>query len=88
LDLSAGVGKERPASTGSAAKFIRLSDIVRADRDKPAIANLQLTMEFDKPFSLPPVLGAITSAAEDKNHGVLSLQFGRLPAFRGVVGRR
>ena len=87
LDLAPSVGEERPVGTGSAAKFIRLSDIVRADRDKPAIANLHLTMEFNKPFSLPPILGAETSAAEDKNHWMLSLQFGELSAFRCVVGK-
>jgi hypothetical protein len=44
-------------------------------------------MEFNKPFSLPAVLGAETSAAEDENHWMLSLQLGELPAFRGVVGK-
>jgi hypothetical protein len=44
-------------------------------------------MEFNKPFILPALLGAETSAAEDENHWMLSLQFGELPAFRGVVGK-
>src|ERR1700688_678761 len=43
-------------------------------------------MELNKPFSVPAVLGAETSAAEDENHWVLSLQFGELPTFRGVIG--
>jgi hypothetical protein len=43
-------------------------------------------MEFNKAFSLPAVLGAVTTAAEDKNHWMLSLQFRELPAFRGMVG--
>src|SRR5208283_680847 len=87
LDDTPRVGEERPVGTDSAAIFIRLSDIVGANRDKPAIGNLELTMEFNKPFSLPAVLGAETSAAEDENHWMLSLQFGELPAFRGVVGK-
>src|SRR5207342_3381283 len=33
------------------------------------------------------VLGAVRSAAEDQNHWMLLLQFGKLPAFRGVVGK-
>jgi hypothetical protein len=70
----------------SAAIFIRLSDVVGADRDKPAIGNFELTMEFNKAFSLLAVLGAVTTAAEDKNHGMWSLQFRELPAFRGMVG--
>ena len=44
-------------------------------------------MEFNQPFSLPAVFGAETAAAEDENHGMLSLQFGELPAFRNVVGK-
>ena len=71
----------------AAAIFIRPSDIVGANRDKPAIGNLELAMEFNKPFSLPAVLGAETSAAEDENHWMSSLQFGELSAFRGVVGK-
>jgi hypothetical protein len=74
-------------STDSGAIFIRLHDIVGANRDKPAIGNLELTMKFNKPFSLPPILGAETSAAEDENHWMLSLQFGELPMFCGVVGK-
>src|SRR6266403_755385 len=44
-------------------------------------------MELHKPFGLAAVLGAETSAAEDENHGMRSLQFGELAAFRGVVGK-
>ena len=33
--------------TNSAAIFIRLNDIVGTDRDKPAIANLDLTIKFN-----------------------------------------
>jgi hypothetical protein len=33
------------------------------------------------------VLGAETSAAEDENHWMLLLQFGKLPAFCGVIGK-
>jgi hypothetical protein len=71
----------------SAAIFVRLSDIVGADCDETAISNLELTMECNKPFRLPAVLGAESSAAQDENDGVLSLEFGELPAFRGVVGK-
>ena len=41
----------------SATKFIRLGYIVGADRDESTIADLQLTMELDEPFSLPALLG-------------------------------
>jgi hypothetical protein len=44
-------------------------------------------MELDKSFSLPAVLGAVPSAAEDENHRMLALQLGELPALRGVVGQ-
>src|SRR5262249_4747669 len=42
-------------------------------------------MKLDKPFGLPAVLGAVTPTTEDKNHWMRPLQFGELPAFRGVV---
>src|SRR5580692_6252970 len=44
-------------------------------------------MEFNKPFSLPAVLRAESSAAEDENHWVQSLQFGELPMFCGLIGK-
>src|ERR1700757_5363166 len=44
-------------------------------------------MELNKPFSVPAVLGAEASPAEDENHWMLSLEFGELPTFRGVIGK-
>ena len=44
-------------------------------------------MKLNEPLSLPAVLGAETAAAEDENHWMLSLQFGELPAFPGLVGK-
>src|SRR6266851_7609722 len=44
-------------------------------------------MELNQPFRLPAVLGSVTPAAKDEDHGVLSLQFGELSVFRGVVGQ-
>jgi hypothetical protein len=73
--------------TDSAAIFIRLGDIVGANRDKPTIGDLELTMEFNETLMLPAVLGAETSTAKDNNHGMLCLQFGELPAFRCLVGK-
>ena len=75
LDDTPHVGEERPVGTNPAATFIRLNDIVGADRDKSAIANLELTMKLDKPFGHPAIPGAITPAAEDQNHWILPLQF-------------
>jgi hypothetical protein len=70
----------------SAAIFIRLSDIVGADRDQPAIGDLKLAMELDQAFSLPAVLWAVASAAQDDDHRMLPLQFGELPPPGGMVG--
>ena len=47
------VGEERPVGTDSTAIFVRLSDVVGANRDKPATGNLELTMKLNKPFRLP-----------------------------------
>jgi hypothetical protein len=57
LDETPRVGEERPVGTDAASIFIRPSDIVGANRDKPAIGNLELSMESNKPFILPALLG-------------------------------
>ena len=44
-------------------------------------------MELNEQFGLAAILGAITAAAEDQNHGMRSLEFGELAAFRGMVGK-
>src|SRR5213594_268684 len=86
LDNTPCIREERPVGADSTPIFIRLSNIVGTDCDQAAIANLDLTMELNKSFSLPPVFRAETSAAEDENHRVLSLQFGELPPLSGMVG--
>src|SRR5713101_6711013 len=70
LDNTACIREERPVGADATPIFIRLGNIVGADCDEAAIANLELTMELNKPFSLPAVFGAETSAAEDQNHRV------------------
>ena len=74
LDRAPHVRKERPVRPDAGAIFARLGDVVRADRNKSAIADLELAMLVDEPFGLPTVLGAIASAAEDQNHRMRSLQ--------------
>ena len=36
---------------------------------------------------LPAVFRAETSAAEHKNHGILFLKLGKLPAFPSMIGK-
>jgi hypothetical protein len=69
----------------SAAIFVRLGDVVGADRDQPAIANLHLTMELQQTFGLPAVFWAEGAAAKDEHHGILPLQLGEFSMFRGMV---
>src|SRR5262245_48024902 len=87
LDDTTLVRGEGPVGAGTAAICVHLSDVVSSHRDKPAIANLHLAMEFQKPVSLSAVLGAESAAAEDEHHGMLALQLGELPAFRRVIGK-
>jgi hypothetical protein len=86
LNDTPSVREKRPVGIDSAAIFIGLGDIVGANCDQPTIGNLELTMELNQAFRLSTVLGAETAAAEDENHRMLALQFGELPAFRGLVG--
>ncbi len=87
LDLARRVGEKRPARADSGAKLIRLGDVVRANRDQPAIAYLELTVKLEKSFMLPAILGTITSAAENENRRMLSLEFRELPTLRRVIGK-
>src|SRR5260370_23207360 len=73
------VGKKRPVCANSRAKFVRLSDVVSADRDQPAVPDLRLALKLDQPFVLPPVLWTIPAAAEDKHHPSMPLPFRKTP---------
>src|ERR1700688_1980134 len=67
------IGEKRPVSSYSATIFVRLGDIVGADRDQPAIANLHLAMELQQTFCLTAIFWAEAAAAKDEHHGILSL---------------
>src|SRR5258706_567106 len=56
LDNTPRVGKEGPVGIDATAIFIRLSNIVGADCDQPAIADLDLTMEYTKISTSPSTL--------------------------------
>ena len=45
LHFARWIGEERPMGTDAGAIFIRLSEIVGADRDQPTITNLEFTMQ-------------------------------------------
>jgi hypothetical protein len=85
LDNTPAVREERPMSADAAAIFVRLGDVVGADRDEAAIADLHFSVEFKKSLGLSAVLGAVSAAAEDEHHWVLALQSRELPALRGVL---
>jgi hypothetical protein len=87
VDLACRVGEEGPVRTNSGARFIRLSDVVGANRDQPAIANLELAMKLKKQFMLPAVLWTVTAPAEHENHWISSLQFGELAPLCRVIGK-
>jgi hypothetical protein len=42
-------------------------------------------MKLSQAFRLPAVLGAKPSAAEYENHGILTLEFRELAAFRSMI---
>jgi len=74
-------------SADTGAILVRLSDVVGADRDKPAIGDFELAMQFNEALRLPAILGTIATAAENEDHRILSLQLGELPTRRRVVGK-
>ena len=79
------IGEKGPVSAYSAAIFVGLGDIVGADRDQPAIADLHLTMELQQTFGLTAIFWAEGAAAEHEHHGILSLQLGEFSMLRGMI---
>jgi hypothetical protein len=67
------VGEKGPVRAYSAAIFVRLRDVVGADRDQPAIADLHLTMELQQTFGLTAIFRTEGAAAKDEHHGIPSL---------------
>ncbi len=86
LDHARRVREKRPVRADVGAKLIGLGDIVGADCDQPAIANLELAMEFHEQFRLAAIFRAESTAAENQNHGMLCLQLGELAMLAGVIG--
>jgi hypothetical protein len=58
------VRKKRPVRTNSRAKFPGREQVVSANRNQPAIADLKLALKLHQTFMLPPLFGTITAAAE------------------------
>ena len=73
------VRKKSPVGGKTAAIFIRLCNVVGTDGDEAAVGNFELAVELNKSFGLPAVFGAGAAPAENENHRMLSLQFGKLP---------
>ena len=73
-------------STDTAAVFVGFRYVVRANSDQTAITDFEFPVELHQSFGLAAILGAETSAAEDKNHGMLALEFGELPVLPSMVG--
>lgn len=67
LNNSPRVEEKRPVGADSAAIFIRFRDVVGADGDEPAIADLEFAVELNQRFGLTAVSGTETAAAEDEN---------------------
>jgi len=47
LNNTPRIGEERPVGADSGAVFVRLGDIVGANRYKPNVGNFELTMELN-----------------------------------------
>ena len=69
--------------TNAGTVFVGGGDVVGADGDKAAIADLELAMELHESFALAPVLGAEAAPAQHENHGVRALEFRQFAALGG-----
>src|SRR6267142_4818701 len=87
LNNAPRIGEKGPVRPYSAAIFVRLGDIVGADRDQPAIAYLDLTMELQQTFGLTAILWTEAAATKHHHHRILSLQLGEFSMLPGVVAK-
>src|SRR5271156_1450521 len=85
LNNAPRIGEKGPVSPYSATIFVRLGDVVGADRDQPAIANLHLAMELQQTFCLTAIFWTEAATTKDQHHRMLSLQLGELSMLRGMV---
>ena len=66
MDNATGIREERPVRVDAVAIFVRLDNVVSADRHQPAISNLEFAVKLSQALMLPAILGAKPSAAEDE----------------------
>src|SRR5271154_1494188 len=62
------------------AVFIRLNDVVGADRHQPAVTDFHFAVQLHQPLGLAPILRAKPSPTEHHDHGIRSLHFGKFAA--------
>jgi hypothetical protein len=61
----------------SAAVFVSIGQVIRADSDQLAVAYFHFTVQLDEPFSLASILWAKASATQHNDHGVQALYCGQ-----------
>src|SRR5260221_12246577 len=85
LHLAPGIRQEWPVRAHTGTKLVRVQQVVRADGDEAAVANLHLSMKLQQALVLATVLRAEAASAEDHDHGVHALQLRELAVLARVV---
>jgi hypothetical protein len=87
LNDAPGIAEKWPVGADAAAVLIRLGDIVCADGDEPAIADLHLTVELQQAFGVSPIFRAERAAAEDEHHWIIALQLSKPSMPGGMIAQ-
>ena len=82
------IGQERPVRADAGAELVALEQLVRADGDQLAVADLHLAVQLQQPLVLPAILGTEAAARQHDDHRVAPLDLGQLPDPAGVVRQR
>src|SRR6202521_6440750 len=74
-------------SASAAAVVISRKHVVGTDGDHAGVTDFHLAVKLDQTLGLALILRAVSSPAKHKDHGIWSLQIGKLATLARVIGQ-
>jgi hypothetical protein len=74
-------------SADAVAVLIRRKHVVGTDCDKAAVTDFHLVVKLDQTLGLAQIFRAVSSPAKHKDHGIWTLQIGKLATFARLIGQ-
>jgi hypothetical protein len=74
-------------SADAVAVLVRQKHVVGTDGDKPRVTDFHLVVKLDQALGLPQIFRTVSSPAKHKDHGIWTLQIGKLATFARLIGQ-